>query len=186
MCPDCSAHVRLIESCGGALLDDAPEHGVGEQALQDVLERLGVREPVPSQQVMRLDPETEALLPAPLRRYVTKNLVDLDWRAVGRLLEEHRLSLARKDVKAALYRFPAASRMPKHTHRGQEYAIVLAGAYRDGENRFRRGDFSAMDASHQHQPTVEPDGPCMCLVALDAPVKLLGLTGFLMNPFLRI
>jgi putative transcriptional regulator len=186
LCSDCSAHVRLIETCGAALLDDVPEDSVDEHVLKGILERLDAGEPVPRQPITHLDAETEALLPGPLRRYMTKNLVDLDWRAAGRLFEEYRLPLARKDVRAGLYRLPAASLVPKHTHRGQEYTVVLAGAYRDGRNNFRRGDFSAMDASHQHQPVVAPEGPCICLVALDAPLKLSGATGFLLNPFLRM
>jgi putative transcriptional regulator len=186
MCSICSAHVHLIERCGSALLDDAAGDDLSEHALDEILGRLDISEPIVPQQVTRLDKETEAVLPGPLRRYVTKNLVDLHWRRVGRLFEEHRLPLARSDIKAALYRLPPGSLVPKHSHRGEEYTLVLAGGFRDGDKTFARGDFSAMDPSNIHQPIVEPDEPCLCLIALDAPVKLSGAVGFLLNPFLKL
>ena len=33
---------------------------------------------------------------------------------------------------------------------------------------------------------VDPDGECLCFVVLEAPVKLIGPLGRLINPFLRI
>ena len=184
MCSLCSARVREIEACGAALIDDVPGEDMSETALEDVLRRLDISEPIVRQQ-RTVDSETEALLPGPLNRYVAKNFVDLSWRRVGRLFDEHRLHLARSDIKGALYRIPAGSLMPKHSHRGQEYTVVLAGGYRDAEKLYGRGDFSAMDANESHQPVVESDAPCICLVALDAPLKLSGPVGFLVNPFLQ-
>lgn len=185
ICSICSAHLHLIERCGAALLEGAAGD-LSEHALEDILQRLDTSGPIVPQQVTRLDKETEALLPGPLRRYVTKSLVDLDWRRVGRMFEEYRLRLARSDIKAALYRLSPGSLVPKHSHRGQEYTLVLAGGFMDGDKTFARGDFSAMDPSNIHQPIVEPDEPCLCLVALDAPVKLSGAVGFLLNPFLKL
>ncbi len=186
MCSRCLANVRLVERCGSALLENTAGADLSANALEDILRRLDISEPVERQQIVPVDSETAALLPSPLRRYVSKSLGELSWRRVGRLYEEYRLPVSRHDVKAALYRLPAGCLMPKHSHSSQEYTVVLAGEYRDEKKRYGRGDFSALDASDSHQPIVSPGMPCLCLVALDAPVKLSGAFGMLVNPFLRI
>jgi putative transcriptional regulator len=76
--------------------------------------------------------------------------------------------------------------MPRHSHRGNEYTLVLAGGFSDGGKQFGPGDFVAKDPSHIHQPVVDDDGECLCLVVLDAPLRLTGAMGKLLNPFLRI
>ena len=83
-------------------------------------------------------------------------------------------------------RLKPGAAMPPHTHRGNEFTLVLAGGYKDQGNQFLRGDFDFKDPSHKHRPVVDNDGPCLCLVVLDAPVKLTGSFGRLVNPFLRI
>lgn len=185
MCSVCATHIRAIEAIGGGVLADAGAAAMAEGALDAVLARLDAPEeakPRPPE----VDAATRDLLPAPLRAYVGRSLSELPWRRVGRLFEEYRLPLAASGVKAALLRLAPASLMPRHSHRGQEYTLVLAGGYRDGEAAFARGDFAAKDASDQHQPVVDADGSCVCLVALDAPLRLSGAMGVLVNPFLRL
>jgi putative transcriptional regulator len=83
-------------------------------------------------------------------------------------------------------RLDPGSVMPVHSHRGHEFTLVLAGGFRDGSQQFLPGDFAVRDASHRHQPIVDDDGQCLCLVVLDAPLRLTGAVGRLLNPFLRI
>jgi putative transcriptional regulator len=37
-----------------------------------------------------------------------------------------------------------------------------------------------------HRPVVDSDEECICLAVLDAPLKLTGMIGRLVNPFLRM
>lgn len=64
--------------------------------------------------------------------------------------------------------------MPRHTHRGNEMTVVLAGGYSDNGVSYGPGDFSLKDGDDHHQPRVDDDGVCLCLVVLDAPVRLTG------------
>jgi putative transcriptional regulator len=186
LCPDCAAHIRRIEDVGGALLETIEPVDVGETALEAVMMRLDEPEPAAVAANGPVDAETSAVVPEPLLPYIGRGLAHLAWKSAGRMAEEARLPLSVKGFKAALMRLKPGAEMPIHTHRGSEFTLVLAGGYKDEGKQFLRGDFDFKDASHEHRPIVDTDGPCLCLIVLDAPVKLTGGFGRLVNPFLRI
>jgi putative transcriptional regulator len=76
--------------------------------------------------------------------------------------------------------------IPMHTHRGREYTLVLAGGFKENGSQYGVGDFTLRDASDVHRPVVDSDEECVCLIVLDAPIKLTGILGRLVNPFLRM
>jgi putative transcriptional regulator len=185
LCRHCAGRIAQYETLGGAMIEDDAAADINEGSFAALLKRLD--EPAPAEKAAAaLDRATERLLPRPLRQYLDRGLDALPWKRVGGLYQEYRLPLARRDIKASLMRIDPGAHMPRHSHRGQEYTLVLAGGYRDGDDAFVRGDFDAKSPSDQHQPVVDPDEPCLCLVILDAPVKLSGAVGFFVNPFLRI
>jgi putative transcriptional regulator len=76
--------------------------------------------------------------------------------------------------------------MPTHTHDGSELTLVLAGGFSDESGHFVRGDVAEADPSINHQPVADPGEDCLCLAVTDAPIRLTGPFGRLLNPFLRI
>lgn len=192
LCPHCAGDVSAFEAVGGAMIEAAPAVDVRADALDAVLAAIGRAAPA-GDRVLRdappqpvLDAETMAAIPAPLRPYLTASLGGLPWRRVGALFDEVRLPLASTAVKAALMRIRAGTAMPRHSHRGMELTLVLAGGFSDRGGHYGRGDVAEGDPTDEHRPVVDPDGDCLCLVVLDAPVKLLGVMGRLINPFLRL
>jgi putative transcriptional regulator len=185
LCSACGTQIRNIEAIGGALLDDIEPEAVSDDLLAKLMNRLDEEVP-PASTPAVADAETREVIPRPLLPYVGTSLDKLRWRSIGRLFQEARLPLASKNVKASLMKLRPGSLMPRHTHRGQELTLVLAGGYRDGDEQFLRGDFCIRTPSDVHQPVVDDDGPCLCLAVLDAPLKLTGVVGRLVNPFLRI
>lgn len=188
MCAECQEQVAVLEGVGGALLESI----VGEPVADDLLDRTlamldaPVADPVA---VMRVDDDGSEQVPEPLLSYIGRGLAHLAWRRVGGIMtavEEARLPLAAKNIKVALMRLKAGSLMPMHSHRGNEYTLVLDGGFSDGGHQYGPGDFVARDPSHEHQPVVDDDGECLCLVVLDAPLRLSGAMGRIINPFLRI
>lgn len=184
-CAECRAQIADIEAVGGLLLEEIEPEPLSEDLLESVMQRLDDNEPVAASRAS-FDAESRALVPAPLLRYLGSSLRELPWKSVGRMFQEVRLPLANKNIKVSLMKLRPGSLMPRHTHRGHEITLVLAGGYRDGAEQYARGDFSAKDADDMHQPIVDEDGECLCLVVLDAPLKLTGAMGRLVNPFLRI
>ena len=186
LCSECAARIGGIEAVGGALLEIVEPVDVSEDALDSMMMRLDEPQPAALARVSAVDAETAAVVPEPLLPYIARGLAHLAWKSAGRMVEEARLPLTGKGFKAALMRLKPGAAMPIHTHRGREFTLVLAGGYKDEGNQFLRGDFDFKDPSHEHQPVVDTDGPCICLIVLDAPVKLTGGFGRLVNPFLRI
>ena len=76
--------------------------------------------------------------------------------------------------------------LPHHTHTGTELTLILKGAYAHEGGRFGAGDFEEADGSVDHQPVVEPGDECICLVAMEGQLRLLGLLGRIMQPFVRM
>lgn len=188
MCAECRAQIEMLEAVGGALLEDVPPAPVSDALLDQTLAMLDAPEPA-RVAMPQVELQSAVDVPEPLLRYIGRGLAHLAWKRVGGLVaavEEVRLPVPARNVKVSLMRFKAGSLMPRHTHRGNEYTLVLAGGFTDGDNQFGPGDFVAKDPSHTHQPVVDDDGECLCLVVLDAPLRLTGAMGKLINPFLRI
>ncbi len=186
LCESCREQVRFVESMGGALLSSIQPVDVDDGALESVMARLDEPEAAPVRRMAESDPETAALVPEPLLPYLGRGLAHLAWRGIGRMFEEVPLQTTIKGFKASLMRLKPGAGMPVHTHRGTEYTLVLAGGYKDNGEQFVRGDFALKDSSDEHRPIVDTDESCLCLVVLDAPVKLTSAMGRLVNPFLRV
>lgn len=185
-CGRCRKDVARLEAVGGELLDTVEPAPLADGALGAVMARLGDFEPVDAPAAAAVDAETAAVVPEPLLPYLGRGLAHLAWRKVGRMFEEARLPTTTEGLKATLMRLKPGAVMPSHTHRGNEYTLVLAGGYSDGGRYFGPGDFDARDPSHVHRPVVDDDEPCLCLVVLDAPLSLTGTLGRFVNPFLRV
>lgn len=186
LCERCNDQVRSVENIGGVLLDSVEPAEVDEGALAAVMARLDHPEVSAARPRTVAENTVDAVVPEPLLPYLGRGLAHLAWRGIGRMFEEVPLQTTIKGFKASLMRLKPGSEMPVHTHRGTEYTLVLAGGYKDNGEQFVRGDFSFKDSSDEHRPIVDADEPCLCLVVLDAPVKLTSAMGRLVNPFLRI
>jgi putative transcriptional regulator len=76
--------------------------------------------------------------------------------------------------------------LPEHTHSGSELTVVLQGAFVHSGGRFAAGDCDDADTDDEHNPVVDAGQACICLVAMDGQLKLQGLLGRLMQPFVRL
>ena len=83
-------------------------------------------------------------------------------------------------------RIKAGTAMPLHSHDGHELTLVLAGGFSDDDKHFLPGDVAVADASVNHRPVADPGEDCLCLAVTDAPLRLTGPFGRLLNPILRI
>lgn len=64
--------------------------------------------------------------------------------------------------------------MPVHSHGGSELTQILKGAYDDALGHFGPGDMADLDCDIEHQPVTSPGVPCICVAALDAPLRFPG------------
>ena len=178
LCPACREELREIELIGGALLLDVAEDSAQPPMLAPVQAgRGGLDRAAAHDGILRV--------PQPLRAYVGADLDQLDWHTTIRGVQEFVLARGAHGVKSAMLRIDPGRQMPRHTHLGDEYTLVLQGGFTDQAGNYKRGDVAVADSSVTHRPTADVDEVCICLTAVDAPLQLTGPIGWLVNPFLR-
>ncbi len=181
LCDECRARAASLDAVGGALLDEAEEIAMGEDALARALDRI---EQLP--QATRSEPlKPVGILPAPLANYIGGDLSAVRWRKVGGGVKQAILPTG-KDASARLLFIPAGTAVPDHGHRGMELTLVLQGAFADANDRFDRGDIEIADEDMEHTPVALAGQDCICLAATDAPLRFRGLIPRLAQPLLRI
>ena len=112
-------------------------------------------------------------LPPSLKRFIGRDLDDLEWRAVSNGIKQSVIT-ANGSEEASLLRWRAGYRTPSHGHLGFEAMLVLKGGFSDGIGEYRRGDVSVADETVEHKPIALPGEDCIVYSVREAPVKLLG------------
>lgn len=115
-------------------------------------------------------------VPHPLARYLGQSLTDVPWRTLLPGVKEYRIE-DNEEGEATLYWIKGGRKMPFHTHEGSEYTLVLKGAFSDLNGHYGRGDIAIADADVDHRPIADPGEDCFCFAVTDAPLKLTGPIG---------
>jgi putative transcriptional regulator len=172
-CRECRARVGLFEAVGGAFLEAAPAAPVRPELFAATLRRIEKtveRSPAPGQPRSPLD---GTAMPA--------------WRGIGGGFHWRRLSLPyAPDANVIMLRVGPGRKMPQHTHEGVEYTQILQGSFHDDFGHYVAGDCVEADEDVEHQPIVDSDVECICLVAFDGRLRLRGWVGRLIQPWLGL
>ncbi len=89
-------------------------------------------------------------------------------------------------ARAFLLQSAPGTHMLEHTHTGTELTCVLKGSFSHQGGRFGPGDFDYGDDDVDHRPIVGDEGPCLCLVAMTGDLRMNGILGRLISPFIRL
>ncbi|TGG90750.1 cupin domain-containing protein [Natronospirillum operosum] len=184
-CKECQQAVQRLEALGGVLLDDLPGEPVGEDLLQATLASIQNDEPVHRarrEEVGRYYRHPE--VPAPLQKLVPRGFDALPWRKLLPHLQVCDIELSPQGPKISLHRIRPGGRIPRHTHRGSEYTVVLKGGFSDALGDYNPGDYLHRDADHEHEPVAAESEECICLTVTEDPLKMTSWKWRWMNPFL--
>lgn len=127
-------------------------------------------------------PAIEGDVPQPLARYLGCTLDEVPWRTLLPGVKEYRVE-DNEHGEATLYWIKAGRKMPSHTHEGSEYTLVLKGAFSDLNGHYGRGDIAIADMDVDHRPVADPGEDCFCFAVTDAPLKLTGPIGRIVQRF---
>lgn len=178
-CPACQTRMQVFEQLGGELLDDAKPIKVSDSLLKKVLSHLNDPE----------EPSTvttgDSRIPKPLRRFVPNFYDTLQWKGFSKNIKEFTLPFSNKEYTAKFYKIAAGKELPVHTHKGNEYTLVMSGKFSDDAGDYQKGDFILADTSTHHQPRAGMEEDCICFAVMDAPLKFTGFFGRMLNPFMR-
>lgn len=177
-CPTCRSHVTVLDTLGGIMIDGVEPTPMSDGALERALalldfEAAHMPPPLPDD----LPHAPEALRGAEVGA----------WRWIGPGTHYRATNIVAPDgYRVFLLRSQAGSRLPHHTHTGVELTLTLKGAYEHEGGRFAAGDLEEADGSTEHQPIVADGEECICLVAMNGNLRLLGVMGRLLQPFVRL
>jgi putative transcriptional regulator len=181
-CARCARFVRAIEQLGGLSLEDVAPVPMASDAFERVLSRINEK---PERRASLPPADTFGMardLPPALRNYRIGKTRRV---APGLSLRPIELS-GSGSARAFLLRSAPGSRMLEHTHTGTELTLVLEGSFSHDGGRFGPGDLDYGDDEIDHQPVVGDEGPCVCLVAMTGDLRMNGLLGRLIAPFVRL
>ena len=124
--------------------------------------------------------EMEALMPLALRAYVARHLGAPKWRTILPGIKQCRIP-GDSRADASFLRCRPGSAIPAHTHAGLEAVLVLQGAFSDAHGHYVRGDIAVADPTIDHRPVADPTEECIIFIVQEAPVKLTGPFGSLVQ-----
>lgn len=184
LCPACRRRLAEAEALGGALLAAIEPVALAPDALDCVLARIDAEGGKAA--AAAAPPQRDLLLPLPLHDYVGRDVEALPWRRLLPGVEAAPLrSSGGGEMAARLLRITPGRGVPRHTHRGLEATLVLAGGYDDAGGHYERGDVQLGDPALDHRPVAASGAACLCLVYEEAPIRLTGPVGRWFNGLVR-
>ena len=184
-CPRCRNNLAEAEALGGELMAELPPVSMETNSLHQVWKHIEAAPPIKLPKPPKYSKDTE--LPAVLSTYLDASLDSIRWRTLVPGIRHYPLSginSGRGSVR--LLSIASGMTIPQHTHRGSEMALILKGAYADEIGHFKRGDLAEMDETVHHQPVVDAEEPCICLMASDERICFTGFFSRMLQPVIGI
>lgn len=179
-CQHCRDAVARAEAMGGELLDELPGAAMADLGMGQVWERIAASPAVP---LSVQQPRRENDLPAVLSPLIPGGLSAIRWRTLVPGIKQYLLPDVDSDQGSVrLLHIAPGTTVPHHTHLGSELTLVLQGSYSDETGHYRRGDLADVDSSVHHQPVVDSDQPCICLIATDQRLRFSGALNRMLQP----
>jgi putative transcriptional regulator len=183
MCPECRSTLKKAEAIGGGILADHPEQAITSNLKSATLAKLqgALVLETPSPRSSRAQSELPDVL---VRTLGVSSLDDVKWKRKlpGIAMYDVPMQNGTK-TKLKLLSLDKGMTMPVHGHGGEELTLVLRGSYRDKMGRFAAGDVADLAEDVEHQPIVDSDETCICLISFDVPAKFKSVWARLAQPF---
>lgn len=187
-CPHCKHKVMQFNAIGASFLNHSRPMDVGPRTFDKLMRRIKS-----TQSTEETRKHTEPLghderaktLPQVVQKLLPKDK-PLKWSYVSPALRSAHLVTGQSKYEVCFHRLKRGGKAVQHDHRGLEITLVLEGSFSDEDGNYVPGDFIEKNAGQIHRPMAAQDKDCLCLSVVEAPVKVTGLMGKIINPFLTI
>lgn len=203
-CAHCRAVHHRNNAIGGVMLSGSisadrssriseariTETRVSEQSRQAVLAAIASRrsanedQAAGAEETPRPTPATSDV-PRPLRPIIPQGFSALRWNISTWSVRTCVLGKEPDGTAMSLLKIKAGGKVSRHGHMGDEYTVILTGAFSDEDGLYGPGDFLVRTADEHHTPVATRDSDCICLTAQEAPLQFTGGLWRLFNPILR-
>ena len=192
-CLQCRQRVEQLNRLGAAILNQSVAEPVQQETFDQLMTRIR-NQTVSVNNADQLKKAAEfpaAYVNDPLMKRLPKVIAKLlprngkvKWQSAGGSLKMARLKTGQQDYEVCFQKISSGGKVFEHGHRGLEVTLVLHGSFSDEDGIYGEGDFLVRTPGEVHRPTATQNQDCLCISVVEAPVKLTGLFGKLINPFL--
>lgn len=178
---DVRSSVALSEMISGNFLETAPAARMSEGALERTLALIDALDAPEEMQRAAGKAAGDALselleLPEPVRSAALDAAGRQGWQMLGLGLKRLRLDVG-SSMDVELYRISAGSKIPRHSHGGNEFTMVLSGGFTDERGSYGPGDVCINGPDDTHQPVADDDEVCYALAVRDGGLRFTGVMG---------
>ncbi len=179
--PRAARVLGLAEAVSGAMFEAETPAPLRPDALERVFARI-VNEPADAAAMRAVLNRNDALLaeistlPALLQDAAIRALSRRKWRSPKPGVRTLDLDTESQGAVELIRVEPGVS-IPRHTHEGREYTLVLTGAFDDGRARFGVGDICFADPDVKHCPKAEAGAVCWNMAVTYGGLKFSGVLG---------
>lgn len=180
--PQSRSYVDALEILKGDALEEAVPVPVRDRDAK--LDAIFGRQP--GEAAADLPPQEPAddLLPGPLRAFVGRPGHAIPWKTKLPGIKDHAISPNQRGMAHLIMVKPGGT-IPGHTHEGTEVTLVLRGSFSDASGFYRRGDICFADETVDHHPVADAVEGCVCFIVSDAPFRLTGRFGRIIERLFR-
>jgi putative transcriptional regulator len=168
LCPVCRRTVAKAESIGGAMLEAVAPVPLNGDALDSVLSHLDDETPLPA--TLKPASGSAARVPEPLRSYIGGGFDAVQWTKITSGIA-FRPIMKIGNTRVQLIRSKAGHGVGTHTHRGEEFTLIMAGGYTDVTGHYTPGDLHSTTPDIVHRPLADEGEDCIVLAVSEAPLK---------------
>jgi putative transcriptional regulator len=182
---DISTPVEIDSNAKSRLLDNLHQHLNSDAKLDNSNDSGHASSPELDNAYREQIAHANQRLPKPLRRFVPDYYDNLPWTGFSKSIQSYDLPFSDEQYTARFYKIAAGKELPQHTHNGNEFTLVMSGSFSDLSGDYHPGDFILADTSTHHQPKAHDKEDCICFAVMDAPLKMTGFFGRMLNPFIK-
>jgi putative transcriptional regulator len=179
--PDVTRAIARAETIAGVFFDTEAASDLSAGAADKALAMIDAWEAneKPTRKAVNLagDALEELLaLPEPLREEALEACGSSGWKNLTPGVRRLKLDVS-SEAEVELYRIEPGRTVPKHSHNGSEFTLVVSGGFTDETGSFGPGDVSVKGPEDTHQPTGDMDGVCFALAVHEGGLRFTGMMG---------
>ena len=181
-CSDCGRKLQRLNRVGSELMHQLQPAPASADLRNKLFERLDT---LCEDDAEAATTQTASSIPRCLRQFIPGDYGDLSWRRVSGDIHSVELCRDFNGAKVELLKIKPGGSAYTHTHLGDEYTVILEGAFSDESGLYAEGDFLLRNRNDRHTPVATRDRECICLAVTEGPIQFTGFFNRLLNPLLR-
>lgn len=179
--PEVQRALLKAEMIAGIMLESEDQVALSDNAFAKTLDMIADYEAngvtsKPAAQRASDSLEEILALPDALRDTVLESSVKRDWQMLTPGVRRLVLDVD-SEADVELYRIEPRKTVPRHSHDGSEFTLVVSGGFTDESGQYGPGDMCLKGPENVHQPTADADGVCYALSMREGGLKFTGMMG---------